>query len=348
MRVLVDLCVEADGLMFKNLVDELTNRGHKVLLTTRAKVHLPELFSYLGLKPHVVGRYAVTLEGKLVASGERVAEMAKLVLREFGGLDAVVSNTGVEACRVGFGLGAQVHTFHDHPEAIHQMLLTIPLSTYVYVPWVIDRAVYVRYGLRAESIVSYHGFLVAAWMPHIKLDEHVLEKFGLDPDRPVVVFRESEVGAAYLFGKKDITLPAVKKLAKRHLEWQFVGRPRYESEMVKRYFRDCPNVWVPEHPIPLQSLWPKSSLLVGGGATMCLEATWFGTPTITCRPITSPITDWLKSVGLAWEAKTTEEAVSLAEEKIGKHNRELARKVYGEMEFPLEQVIRNIEGGKSR
>jgi hypothetical protein len=334
--------------MFKCLIEELQKRGHEVLLTARKKVQAVDLYRYVGLTPHVVGEYATTLEGKLIASAERIAEMALLVLRELGGLDAVVSNTGVEATRVGFGLGAQVHTFHDHPEAIHQMLLTIPLSTYVYVPWIIDRAIYVKYGLSAEQIVSYKGFLTAAWMPHVEVQKNVVESLGLDPHRPVVVFRESEVGAAYLFGRKDITLPAVKQLAQRHPDWQFAGRPRYEAEPIIEYFRDCPNVQIYTEPIPLQSLWAETDLLIGGGATMCLEATWFGTPTVSCRPITSPITDYLKSVGLAWDAKTVEDVVRLSEEKIGKRNQTLARRIYGKMEFPLKQLISNIEEGKIR
>jgi len=347
-KILVDLCVESDGFMFKRLVDRLEDRGHEVLVTAREKVQAVDVYRYAGLKPHIVGKYATTLEGKLLASAKRIYEMSKLVLSELKGLDAVVSNTGVEACRVGFGLGAQVHTFHDHPEAIHQMLLTIPLSTYIYVPWVINRNIYVRYGLGVEQIVSYRGFLTIAWMPHMEVQKNVAEFLGLDPDRPLVVFRESEVGAAYLFGRKDITLPAVKQLAEKHPEWQFVGRPRYESEPVIKYFKNCPNVKIYTKPIPLQSLWPETDLLIGGGATMCLEATYFGTPTISCRPITSPITSYLKSVGLAYDAKTVKDVINLSEEKIGKRNEFLAREIYGGMEFPLEQLIRNIEEGRRR
>ncbi|MHA1262323.1 MAG: DUF354 domain-containing protein [Candidatus Freyarchaeota archaeon] len=345
MNVLVDLCVESDCLMFKRLIDRLQDRGHRVLLIAREKVQAVDLYRYVGMNPHVVGRYETTLEGKLIASAERIAEMAKLVLKELGELDAVVSNTGVEACRVGFGLGAQVHTFHDHPEAIHQMLLTIPLSNYVYVPWTIDRSVYVKYGLSAQQIVHYKGFLAMAWLPYMKVQEDVVESLGLDPNRPVVVFRESEVGAAYLFGRKDITLPAVRHLARKHRDWQFVGRPRYETQPVVEYFKDLPNVTVPRHPIPLQSLLAQASLLIGGGATMCLEATYYGTPTVLCRPITSPITDYLYSVGLAERANTVEDAVRLSEENIGKRREPLARQVYDKMEFPLEQIIENIEKG---
>jgi len=337
--------------MFKRLIEKLLERGHEVLLTAREKVQAVDLYRYVGLEPCVIGKYATTLESKLVASAERIRDMTWFVLRKVGydgKLDAVVSNTGVEACRVGFGLGAQVHTFHDHPEAIHQMLLTIPLSTYVYVPWVIDRNIYVRYGLSAEQIVSYRGFLSLAWMPYVEVQKNVVESIGLNPDCPIVVFRESEVGAAYLFGKQDITLPAVKQLAQKHPDWQFIGRPRYETEPIIEYFKDCSNVTIFTKPIPLQSLWAETDLLIGGGATMCLEATWFGTPTISCRPVTSPITDYLKSVGLAFDAKTVKDAVRLSEEKIGKWNKYLARKVYDGMEFPLEQLVRNIEEGKKR
>jgi len=346
MRVLIDLCVESDGLMFKELMDRLLDRGHDVLLTARKKINAIEFYRYLGLDPHVVGLYSTTRKGKLLASAQRIYEMAKLVLSELGGLDAVVSNTGVEACRVGLGLGASVHTFHDHPEAIHQLLLTIPLSNYVYVPWVIDRGVYIKYGLSIRAIINYRGFLTLAWMPHLEVDEDVLQKLGLNPEKPVVVFRESEVGAAYLFGREAFTLPAIKKLAEKMADTQFVARPRYSASRLQKYFNKCPNVKVFVEPIPLQSLLAKASLLVGGGATMCLEATYFGTPTITCRPIKSPITDFLNNSGLAWEANSAEEILALAEEKIGRRNEELAGKVYGDMEFPLEELIKNIEAAE--
>jgi predicted glycosyltransferase len=329
--------------MFKRLIEELVKHGHEVLVTTRAKAHLPELYSYLGLEVHVIGEYGTTLETKLVASAERTAEMSKLVLRELGGLDAVVSNTGVEACRVGFGLGAQVHTFHDHPQAMKQLLLTIPLSDYIYVPWLIDRGVYVRVGVSSEAIIQYKGFLCMAWLPYIKPDPHILEKLKWLNYEKIVVFRESEMGAAYLFGTEDISLPAVHQLAEKHPNWLFIARPRYGPETLKQYFSNLANVVILTQPIDLQSLLAKADLLVGGGATMCLEAAYFGTPVITCRPIEAPITNWLINSGLAWKGKTAENTVELAEDWISKRTTETARKAFGGMEFPLKQLIQNIE-----
>jgi len=343
MRFLVDLCVESDGLMFKRLIEELRERGHEVLVTARKKAEATSLYRYVGLKPHLVGEYSHTREGKLLASAQRIHEMAELVLKRLGGLDGVVSNTGVEACRVGFGLGASVHTFHDHPQAKHQMLLTIPLSTYVYVPWVVPRSLYVKYGLNANAVIHYRGFLTMAWMPYVKVDEEVLSKLGLNPDGSVVVFRESEVAAAYLFGKEDVTLPAVRLLAERMPDTEFVARPRYSATALERYFKGCPNVKVFRKPVPMQSLLAKASLLIGGGATMCLEAAYFGTPVITFRPILAPITNFLVRAGLAWVGRSVDEVVKLAEEKVGRRKPELAKKVFSKMEFPLETLIQNLE-----
>ena len=328
--------------MFKELTDKLKERGHDVIITARDKVQALDLYRHEGIEFFIVGKYAKTLEEKLLASAERIYKMTKLIQKELKGLDAIISNTGVEASRVGFGLGAQVHTFHDHPEAIHQLLLTLPISTYIYYPWVIPKSFYKEHGIRDEALVPYKGFLSASWMPKIKVDENIIEKLGLDKDKKVIVFRESEIGAAYLFGKNAITLPAIKKLAETRKNVQFVARPRYHSSILEGYFKGLKNITIFKTPIDLQSLLAKADMLIGGGATMCLEATYFGTPTIMCRQITSPITDFLAEKGLAQQAESVVDVIKMARH-MNNRKEKLAREVYDQMEFPLDTIIEKIE-----
>jgi len=154
------------------------------------------------------------------------------------------------------------------------------------------------------------------------------------------------MGAAYLFGRTDISLPALKQLAEEHADWQFVVRPRYGPKTLKRHLAgsiDYTNIKIFTAPIDLQSLLAKADLLLGGGATMCLEAAYYGTPVITCRPIASPITNWLERAGLAWKGKTVESTIALAEDHIRYRTTETARKAYSGMQFPLKSLIRNIE-----
>ena len=346
MKIVIDLCVDSDGLMFKELAEKLKERDHEVIITARDKVQALDLYRYMGLEFFIVGKYAKTLEEKLLASAERIYNMAKIIKRELKGLDAIISNTGVEASRVGFGLGAQTHTFHDHPEAIHQLLLTLPISTYIYYPWTIPKSFYKKHGIKDSALVPYKGFLTASWMSKIKVDNNIIEKLGLDPDRRIIVFRESEMGAAYLFGKNAITLQAVKKLAETRKNIQFVARPRYHSAILEGYFKGLKNVTIFKHPIDLQSLLAKADMLIGGGATMNLEATYYGTPTIMCRQITSPITDYLAETGLAVQANSVVDIIKLTRSNMNKRKEKLAREIHDNMEFPLDTIIEKIEGIK--
>lgn len=349
MKFLIDLSVEADALMFKRLIRDLQERDHEIILTTRNIPESIKFQSYLGLKPHVIGEYSGTLEGKLLASSQRIYKMTKIVSQTKGKLDGVVSNTGIEASRVGFGLNTKVHTFHDHPnpEAAAQMKLTIPISTYVYAPWIIPRENYTKYGLKDWQVVSYKGFLAMAWMPYEKLNSDILAELNLDENRPVIVFRESEMKATYLFGKQDITIEAVKCLAKDMPDIQFVTRPRYSINELQSQFPTVkyPNVIVLREPMDMRSLMAKSVAHIGGGATMCLESAYLGVPTITSRPINSPITDWLENKGLAQKAYTAQGIVDIMTNmECNKAQYKCrSKEAFGDLEFPLDVLIENLE-----
>ena len=76
---------------------------------------------------------------------------------------------------------------------------------------------------------------------------------------------------------------------------------------------------------------------------MCLEATYFGVPTIMCRQINSPITDYLAKMGIAYNANTTTDIINLTEKHLGKRKSNKAQKIHEKMDFPLNQLIENIE-----
>jgi len=345
MNVLVDLSVVADALMFKKFIEILRTRGHRVLVTYRGIRELHNVQLGLGLEGVLCGGYGHDLESKLLASSRRIAAMADLVhIFLEGKLDAVVSNTGVEACRVGFGLAARVHTFWDHPQAIPQAKLTLPLSSYVYYPWTIDDRCLEEHGVSADRRVPYKGFLHLAWVRDVPVNESIVADLGLNPDQSVILFRHSETGAAYLFGRKDITIDAVTFLAKQHPECQFVTKLRYRTDDPRELFRGLRNVHVYDRFIDLQSLVAKASLVVGGGATINLEASFYGVPIIACRQIDSPIDDFLSRNGFAFKASTVQDVVEhFNETNLDEKRVAHAEAVYHDMWFPLDKLIMNVE-----
>lgn len=350
MNFLIDISVEPDTLMFVKLIEALQERGHDVILTARRIPASNKLQRFLGFEPYIIGEYSDTLEGKLLASSRRIINMVRLVKKLTGGkLDGVLSNSSVEASRIGFGLNCKVHTFNDHITL--QSSLIMPLSTYVYTPWINPVSDYTKYGLEDWQVISYRGFLINAWMPYIHIDPNVPASLGLNPDKPIIVFRESEVKASYLLGKKDITVEAVKVLAKKRPDIQFVARPRYSvNEMKSRFSKnEYPNVKIIQRAIDMRSLLAKSSVFIGGGATMCMEAAYLGIPTINTRPIKSPMTDFLEQQDLAIKANTIKDIVNMVQTRLDSGYKEQyirrAENVFKCLEFPMDKLIEKMEHG---
>ena len=341
MRFLVDLTCEGGALLFHSLIRRLEGRGHEVHITSRRYDRANQLQRNLNLDVVVLGSHGSSLYDKLTAYADRVRLLASH-LKNLK-IDAVVSNAGPAACRAGYGLALKVYTWNDMPEAEAQTRLTVPLSTWIFTPWIVPKEEFTRYGIPEEGVFQYRALYPMAWLPDVEVDPMIREKLGLDPHQPVIAFRESEGRAAYLLNKERIVLRAVQKLAEEIPEAQFVTRARYDSEELRSELDGSPNVKVFEEPIDLQSLLAKADLLVGGGATMNIEAAYYGTPVIACRAIEVRYERFLLDSGLAVKAYNVEEVVRHSGELLGERNDDLARKVFGEMNYPLEEIITVME-----
>jgi len=281
---------------------------------------------------------------KLECSAFRLESMIDYVRAKMGGIvDVVVSNVGPEATRLGYGLGAKVCTWNDMPEAEALTRLTTPLSTWIFTPWIIPPQEFIRYGVPDERIFRYHALYPMAYLPEIEVEQNIMGRLGIHDFYDVIVFSESETRASYLIGKQDIVVEAVKVLAEEMPEAIFLARPRYSAEELRRNFYDQPNVHIFSEPIDMQSLVAKADLLIGGGATLNIEAAYYGTPVIACRPITCRYEQFLLDRWLAVKAHTVDEVVSLAYELLGKRNDDKARQVFDKMKYPLDEIIKIIE-----
>jgi hypothetical protein len=337
LRILFDLTTSKNTLFFYPMIREAERRGHKVITTTRIYREANQLQEMLGLKPYVIGSHGgETLRGKMEVHIIRMAQLIPLVER----VDAVVCLSNPDSSRAAFGLGKPLFCFNDIPEAEAQSRLTIPLATWVLSPSIIPKEMFLRYGSPREGIWQYDALDPIIWLKDKKVDRSILNKLGLDTSKPVVVFRESEIKAAYLMSKGEIALGAVSRLISLRPDIQFVCKPRYDANYVKA---KLPGAHVIEEVIDFQSLLACADLFIGGGGTCNIEAAYWGTPVISCRPIETIYENWLIEKGLSVKAKSVEEAVSMAEKLMGKRNDELAQQVFGGIEFPLKEVIDLIE-----
>lgn len=329
VKVLFDMSTSKEVMFFRPMKEELERRGHHVSVVSRRYTECNWLIDYFKIPITILGRHGGnTLWGKLAASGERVRMLADFM--KVHEPDVIVTLSNPEVTRAGFGLKIPVVCFNDIPEAEAVARLTIPLASWVLTPWIIPKTEFTKYGISEERIFQYNSLDPVLWLKRHTVSDRVLKQLKLDPAKPIVVYRKSEVRASYV--DEDIVPDVIRVLDHRHPpphRLQVVEVPRYE----------------PHEVFDVQSLLSQCNVFIGGGGTMSIEAAYYGTPVIDCRLTPTRYLDYLSEAGLSQRASTVREAVALAEKALttGK-NLDRAREVFVPMSFPLREVTDIIVG----
>jgi len=265
----------------------LKEEGHEVLNTTRLYREANQLLKLLGFKAEVFGKHGGgTLEGKLLASTQRINELTPVIAIERP--DIAISFSSPESARTSFGLGIPHYSINDSPHAIAVALLTLPLSKKLFAPKVIPKEKWIQVGVKEEKIIQYNALDPIVWIKNFKPDPAILDELNLDVKKPIVVFRTEESFAAYLLGRtsqESVIIPIIKKLQKQYKDQvQVIILPRYEEQIsvINTIFGDC--VITLEKVVDGPNLLSFTSVFIGAGGTMTAEAALLGIPAISCYP----------------------------------------------------------------
>lgn len=352
MKILVDILTPKQCMLFSKLSARLEEEGHEVLRTTREYREVTQLLRLKGVDAKVVGRHGGgTLEGKLRASAERSLQLTYLI-KEWKP-DVVVSFSSPEAARVAFGLGVPHVCVNDSPHAEAVARLTVPLSERLLTPRVIPKRAWVGFGISADRIIQYNALDAWAWLRDLKPDESVLKQLDLDRSKPIITFRTEETFAAYLLGKtpkQSSIVPIAERLLEPSRDFQLVVVPRYEDQatVLKEVLGE--NAVVCGSVIDGPSLLSFTSIFVGAGGTMTIEAALLGVPAFSCYPDRPFLIErYLINKGLVVRETSPEEAakkivktfdnLELARAK----QREKARKLTKNFEDPTEVIASTVK-----
>lgn len=301
MRVWFDILTPKHALFFEPLYRELARDGHELLITTRKYREAVEALQLKRLRFNIVGEHGgATKIGKLVASGSRVVKLARLV--EKWKPDTAISFSSPEAARVAFGLGVPHVAGNDSPHSWRVARLSVPLSQYVCSPWLIKRRVWLSFGARPAGIVSYRALDPAAWLKRHRPNPAVLKRLSLTKERPIILLRTEESYASYLEGKATdvapVIGPVVEEILRLKQDIQIVISTRYGKQAPVLRLRFGNKVRVVDHIIDSTSLLHYSSLFIGSGGTMTVEAALLGKPAISCFPGPRVLyLEWLEKQG---------------------------------------------------
>jgi len=351
LKVWIDVLTPKHALFFEPLYRDLVQDGYELLLTTRTYREAVEALRLKKLKFRVVGEHGGgSRYGKLLASGRRVVELARLI--ESWRPDTAVSFSSPEAARVAFGLGVPHVAVNDSPHSWLVARLSIPLSRYVCSPWIIRRRIWLSFGARPDGIVAYRALDAAAWLKRFKPNPGVLRQLSLRRNKPIIVLRTEESFASYLEGKASDSAPVIgpvtQEILRRKLDAQVVISTRYgrQAPVLRQKFGD--RVRVVDHIIDATSLLYYSTIFIGSGGTMTVEAALLGRPVISNFPGEKPLyITYLERKGLVETIRSPREialrvARTLGSEEEREEQEKRGAKLLREMEDPIKVVSRVV------
>jgi len=325
-KIVFDISTPKQARFFPPMIRALRARDVSVSVVTRDWEELNLVLSGLSIHAKSFGRHGgASLVGKLVESTERVRQLAEYFERE--SFDLLVTLSNPESSRAAFGLGIPVFCFKDLPESVFVSKLALPLATRVCIPWVVPKAEITKFGVAAEAVMTYRSHDPMAWLPETPDPADYVRSLGLDPERPIVVSRETEWQSTY--ARTDIVADIRRELTARHTDWQWIAIPRYEPHP----FYDTPR------------LLAGADLFLGGGGTMCIEAAYAGTPVIATRALDCFYMQWLFERGLAEACTDADQAMSRSEHLVAgrasnaaSDRRASAREAFRAIPFPFDEI----------
>jgi predicted glycosyltransferase len=339
MKVWVDITNSPHAHFFKGVIKELEKTGHEVLITTREFDGLTGILDMLGFDYYVVGKHGgATLEGKLIASSERVYKLSKLIIEEKP--DLALYKHSAEAPRVAFGLQIPSIGFVDNETAVGQNKLIMPFTRLLLYPKAIDAYELLKCGADPNGMKAVNGFSELAHLYGFRPSTKVLKELGLRRNG-YIVMRTEPIKANYFNGDTKSVLEDVIPLLP---EVPIVLFPRTEEQRKRLEVFD--NVIIPDHPVDSLSLLYYAKLMIGAGGTMNREAIALGTPTISTYPgRLLAVTRWLVDLGVKFHSTDPLEVSEIAERLIelnGKY-RNYIRSVVSGLENPMDVILKEIE-----
>jgi uncharacterized protein len=280
MRVWIDITAPAHVLVFEPLIEIMRARGDDVEITARDYAQTLQLLELHGLEAdEVVGQHG----------GRSRLQKARQMTHRLGALrkwassrdfDVALAHGSHELTISARRLGIPSSTTFDYEFATLQHHLGCRAATRVVVPAAIPHERLRPYGVRPPKLVQYPGLKEEYYLADFEPDRSLLDRFGVDPARVLVVLRPPPDVSLYHRHSNPLFPQTLEHLGRAEDVHAFV-LPRTVEQ--REYVRglELPSVILPESAVDAQSLIALADLVVSAGGTMNREAAALGVPVYT-------------------------------------------------------------------
>ena len=279
MRVWIDMTASAHVLVFRPLIELMRERGDEVEITARDYAQTLQLLDLHGLSAEVIGRHGGRSRvQKARQMTHRLSALKKWAKgRDF---DIALAHGSHELTLTARRLRIPSSTTFDYEFATIQHQLGCRAATKVVVPDMIPPERLEPYGVRPPKLVQYPGLKEEYYLSDFEPDRSLLDRFGVDSARVLVVLRPPPDVSLYHRHSNPLFPMTLDHLGRLENVHAFV-LPRTEEQREFVRDLDLPSVILPETAVDAQSLIALADLVVSAGGTMNREAAALGVPVYT-------------------------------------------------------------------
>jgi uncharacterized protein len=279
MKVWVDFTASAHPLVFRPLVRLLEQRGDEVEITARDYAQTLQLIESHGMTATVIGHHGGrSALGKARQLGSRLSALRAWAAPR--GFDLALAHGSHELTMTARRLGIRSATTFDYEWAWLQHQLGCRAATRVVVPDAIPRERLARYHAVPPKLQQYPGLKEEYYLSDFEPDPRVLETFGIEPERVLVVLRPPPDVSLYHRHSNPLFPQTLEHLGRRDDVHAFVI-PRTDEQRDFVRGLELPSVIVPEEAVDAQSLIALADVVVSAGGTMNREGAALGVPVYT-------------------------------------------------------------------
>ncbi|HXH97958.1 MAG TPA: DUF354 domain-containing protein [Gaiellaceae bacterium] len=280
MKVWIDMTASAHVLVFRPLIGILRTRGDEVEITARDYAQTLQLLELHGLRADaVLGRHG----GRSRLQKARQMTHRLRALRRWARerrFDLALAHGSHELTLTARRLGIPSATTFDYEFATLQHHLGCRAATRVVVPAAIPAERLSPYGVKPPKLLQYPGLKEEYYLSDFEPDRTLLDRFGVDPTRVLVVLRPPPDVSLYHRHSNPLFPQTLEHLGRLETVHAFVlPRTEEQREFVRKLA--LPSVILPETAVDAQSLIALADVVVSAGGTMNREAAALGVPVYT-------------------------------------------------------------------
>lgn len=275
-RIWIDLDNSPHVPFFLPIIEELQNRGYRVILTARNSYQVCELLKFHRISCKVIGgHWGKNRALKILGTLLRATQLLPLMVGAKANL--AVSHGSRAQLLSSFVLGIPTVTIVDYEFAAKVGGVK---SDWIFMPHFIPN------GSTPEArkqVLKYPGLKEDVYVPRFRPDPSLRTELGLGSEDLVVTLRPPATEAHYHNEEAEVLLDAALNLLVEKPEARVILLPRNEKQ-AKILRRDWAKwiknrkVIIPEQVVDGLNLIWISDLVISGGGTMNREAAALGVP----------------------------------------------------------------------